>query len=156
MASFGRTIRTEELPEAQDFKPIPDGWYSATIEEALVKPTKDGTGERLNFKFKITGPTNAGRGIYEGLNIRNKNSEAENIAWQQFNSIMGAIGLKKVDDSDEFVGGNLMIKVATEESAGYDPKNVVKGYKALEGGAVPTISKPVGGSAPWAAKKPNF
>lgn len=78
----------------------------------------------------------------------------------QLGSIMRAIGLAKVTDTDQLVGGNLQIKL--EIKTGEYSGNEIKDYRAI-GGVTPAAVapfKPVGpstaasvkASPPWAKK----
>ena len=91
--------------------------------------------------------------IFGNLNIKNASTKAEEIGRQQLGEIMRAIGLAKVTDTDQLIGGNLGIKltVKTGEYAG----NEIKGYRALGGSAPAAVApfKPVGPSAGAAPAK---
>ena len=154
----------EKLNQVQDtsFEPIPDGWYTAIIKECIVKPTADGTGQRMNVRFDITGPTRAGAVVYEGFNIRNKNPKAEEIALQQMKAMRDACGIINLQDTDQFIGRALQVKVAIQPAKdGYDAKNTVKGFKAVEGGAPRPAPAPAAtaqaqaasSTPPWARKQ---
>ena len=154
MASFGQIFDTDSLPKGDDYKPIPAGWYTASIKRADVKPTKDGTGQYVNFGFSIQGPTNSGRMIFGIINIRNKNPEAERIGLQQMGDIILAVGLKRVQDTDELLGQSLEIKVSIDPAKdGYDERNNVKGFRASEGSSLPGSTKE---GNPFAKKVPGF
>jgi hypothetical protein len=160
MAFIGDLNEKMDAVEDRSFEPIPAGWYTAVIKSADIKDTKAGTGKILNIRFDITGPARAGAVIFVGLNIRNPNPTAETIALQDMKAIRAAIGMAQVTDTDQLVGRAIQIKVDIQPAKdGYDAKNVVKGYKALEGGAmpmpaagVPGVPKPAQAKAapPWA------
>lgn len=158
MASFGQSFVAEDLPQSTgDFAPLPDGWYNVIINKADIKDTKDGTGQYIAIRYDVTGPTHQGRVVFGNLNIKNKSSAAEDIGRQQLGSLMRAIGLARVDDTDQLIGGNLSIKLGTRVQEGYDPTNDIKGYKSLDGqqSSAPTPSS--GGAStkaapPWAKK----
>jgi hypothetical protein len=138
MASLGITLNQSELPEGQNFDPIPEGWYTAQIKAAELKNTKANDGQYIAVQYTVTGPTHAGRVIFGNLNIKNRNSEAERIGMGQLGSVMGAIGLAKIEDTDQLIGGNLQIKVGmSKPQEGYEQRNEVKGWKAIEGGPAP-------------------
>jgi hypothetical protein len=95
------------------------------------------------------------------VNIRNQSQKAEEIGRQQLGEIMRAIGLARVEDSDQLIGGQLQIKVKIREAtqrdkdAGYtESRNEVAGFKAISGSAIPVASKPAATSAPAGAKPP--
>lgn len=144
MALLNEVFSTDDLPQGNsgDFTPLPDGWYSAHITKSELCNTKAGTGQYIKLRYDITGPTHQGRVVFGNLNIRNPNPKAEEIGRQQLGDIMRAIGLAKVQDTDQLVGGSLMIKVATKAADGqYEASNEIKGFKAVEGAAMP---KPAG------------
>ena len=163
MAFLDEEFTLDTLPKGNtgNFEPLPDGWYNATITGAEVKPTKANDGKYIAAKYTITGPSHQGRVVFGNLNIKNASTKAEEIGRQQLGEIMRAIGLAKVTDTDQLIGGNLGIKlvVKTGEYAG----NEIKGYRAL-GGVTPAAVapfKPVGPAAgapaksapPWATKR---
>ena len=164
MAFLEHAINLDDLPEstgAGDFQPLPAGWYSATINTANLEPTKDGTGQKISVRFDITGPTHQGRVVYSNLNIKNKSEKAEEIGRAQLGSIMRAIGLTQVSNTDQLVGGSLQIKLDIKTDEQYGTRNEVKGYKAagdaMPASAAPTFAKPseakaTGSAPPWAKK----
>jgi hypothetical protein len=76
--------------------------------------------------------------VFGNLNIKNASTKAEEIGRQQLGEIMRAIGLAKVQDTDQLIGGNLGIKlsVRTGDYAG----NEIKGFRALNGSAPAPVS----------------
>jgi len=167
MAFLDEEFSIDSLPQGtSNFEPLPEGWYNATITGAEVKATNAGTGKYIAVKYTITGPTHQGRVVFGNLNIKNPSTKAEEIGRQQLGEIMRAIGLAKVTDTDQLIGGNLGIKltVKTGEYAG----NEIRGYRALGGAAAAAVTpfKPAGaapaksstppkfGASPWAKKTP--
>jgi Protein of unknown function (DUF669) len=165
MAFLGQEYNAQELPKGRDFSPIPAGWYTASISSAELKQTKAGNGEYIAIKYDITGPTYQGRVIYGNLNIKNPNPKAEEIGRQQLGELMRAIGLAKVTDTDQLIGGNLSVKVVIKKSKVTDADqlicsksdenldyNDIIGFKSLSG-ALPTTADgaaPKKSTAPWA------
>ena len=156
MAFLGQTFDANELPQGNggNYDPLPAGWYTATIADAELKTTKDGSGQYIKVRYDITGPTHQGRVVFGNLNIKNASAKAEEIGRQQLGELMRAIGLAKVTDTDQLIGGSLSIKLdvraATEQ---YAAQNEVKGFKAITGSA-PTFAAPAASpaaSAPAAA-----
>lgn len=155
MAFLGQTFDANDLPQGNTYDPLPAGWYTATIADAELKTTKDGSGQYIKIRYDITGPTHQGRVVFGNLNIKNANPKAEEIGRTELGNLMRAIGLAKVTDTDQLIGGNLMIKLdvraATEQ---YPAQNEVKGFKAITGGSAPTFAAPAtspAASAPAAA-----
>lgn len=130
MAFLDQEFSVDTLPISNNnFEPLPEGWYNATITGAEVKDTKAGDGKYIAVKYAITGPTHQGRVVFGNLNIKNASTKAEEIGRSQLGEIMRAIGLTKLADTDQLMGGNLGIKlsVRTGEYAG----NEIKAFKAL-------------------------
>jgi len=162
MAFLDEEFSVDSLPVGNNnFEPLPEGWYNAAITGAEIKATKAGDGKYIALKYNITGPSHQGRVVFGNLNIKNASTKAEEIGRQQLGDIMRAIGLAKVSDTDQLIGGNLGIKlsVRTGEYAG----NEIKGFRALSGVQPTTVApfKAVGPSAaaapakaapPWAKK----
>lgn len=160
MAFLDEEFSVDTLPVGNNnFEPLPEGWYNATITGAEIKPTKAGDGKFIAVKYTVTGPSHQGRVVFGNLNIKNASTKAEEIGRQQLGDIMRAIGLAKVTDTDQLIGGNLGIKlsVKTGEYAG----NEVKAFRALNGTApapvapfkaVATSATPAKAAPPWAKK----
>ena len=136
-----------------NYDPIPAGWYNAVINGAEVKSTKAGNGKYLNMRYDITGETHAGRVVFGMITVQNPNTTAETIGQQQLAELCRAIGKVVLNDTDELLGATLSIKVAISARDGYEPRNEVKGFKALKGGMPSVVSKPVTvdakQKAPW-------
>ena len=152
MAFLNETLNVSELPEStNDFAPIPEGFYDVTIQGAELCNTKAGTGQYINLKLNVTGPSHQGRLIFSMLNIRNQNPKAEEIGRQQLGSVCRAIGLTQISDTDQLIGGSMSVKVTISKSEQYGDRNEVKAYKAaLNAGA----SLPPQGAFPPAAAQP--
>jgi hypothetical protein len=167
MAFLDEEYSVDTLPVSNNnFEPLPEGWYTASITGAEIKDTKAGDGKYIAVKYAITGPTHQGRVVFGNLNIKNASTKAEEIGRSQLGEIMRAIGLAKLKDSDQLIGGNLGIKlsVRTGEYSG----NEIKGFKALGSGspsaassvpfgksalpAAMTATAPAKVSPPWAKK----
>ena len=154
MAFLDQEFVAADLPQGNSYEVLPEGWYTATITKADIQATKDGTGQYIKVRYDITGPSHQGRVVFGNLNIKNASAKAEEIGRQQLGEIMRAIGLAKVTDTDQLIGGSLSIKLdvraATEQ---YAAQNEVKGFKAITGSA-PTFAAPAASpsaSAPAAA-----
>jgi hypothetical protein len=160
MAFLGETFSTDDLPQSErSYDLLPDGWYNVTITKAELGTTKAGNGQKIDLRYDITGPTNQGRVIFGALNIRNPSQKAEEIGRQQLGEIMRAVGLAKVQDTDELIGKSLAVKVKTRPAEnGYEARNEVAGFRAIAGGMAPapapTPAAPASASAspPWAKR----
>jgi len=156
MAFLGETFSTESLPVPdRSFELVPEGWYNATITKAELGKTKAGTGDKIDMRYDITGPTHQGRVIFATLNVRNPSPEAERRGRAQLGEIMRAVGLPKIDDSDELIGCSIVIRVKIKPpSNGYDARNEVGGFKSASGALPQVTSSPEPTAQPSGAKPP--
>lgn len=161
MAYLGQTFDANDLPQGNTYEPLPPGWYTATITAAELKPTKDGSGQYIKVRYDITGPTHQGRVVFGNLNIKNASAKAEEIGRQQLGDLMRAIGLARITDTDQLIGGSLLIKLSVRDATEqYDAQNEVKGFKAITGSAPtfaapaasPAAASPAKATPPWARK----
>jgi hypothetical protein len=157
MAFLDQTFEADAMPVSEkSYEPLPAGWYTASITAAELKNTKAGTGQYIAIRYDIIGPTHQGRIVFGNLNIRNPNATAEGIGRQQLGEIMRAIGIAKVQDTDELIGGQLSIKIAIKVSEHYGDQNEVKGFKAIAGSTppAPVAKAAASGKAapPWQKK----
>lgn len=140
--------------EITSYDPLPAGWYAAKITEVEIKETKAGNGQYIRVKYDITGPSHQGRAVYGNLNIKNPNPKAEEIGRQQLAELITSIGLTKVRDTDQLIGGELQIKLKVRQSEEYGDSNDVAGFKAISGSAPPAVSasqpaQSTAAKAPW-------
>lgn len=159
MAQLAQVFNAQDLPEGMSFEPLPAGWYQADISESELKDTNAGNGQYIKLKLTITGPTHQGRVVFTNLNIRNANPKAEEIGLGQLRSLMSAIGLSSVQDTDQLIGGSCEIKLTIKQSEQYGPENEVKGFKAIGGaGSAMPAPAPAANAAqqPAAAAKPPW
>lgn len=136
MAFLNETFEADNLPQGNSYEPLPAGWYHVNVTGAELKNTKAGNGQYIAVRYDVTGPTHQGRVVFGNLNIKNPNPKAEEIGRQQLGELMRAIGLAKVTDTDQLIGGSLQIKLEIRQQEGYEPNNEVKGFKSASG-AVP-------------------
>ena len=174
MAFLGETYDENEMPQGNNnYEPLPAGWYDATVTQCELCDTKNGTGQYIKVRYDITGPTHEGRVVFGNLNIKNASAKAEEIGRQQLGELMRSIGLAKVTDTDQLIGGQLQIKLdirpeRTDPTSGktYEAQNEVKGFKSTSGSipkaapaakaAEPAQSAPAAASVksapPWTKK----
>jgi hypothetical protein len=153
MAFLNEEFNVNELPQGNgNFEPLPAGWYTATISQSELKATKAGNGQYIKLRYDITGPSHQGRVVFGNLNIKNANPKAEEFGRQQLGDIMRAIGLAKVTDTDQLIGGQIAIKLEVKEDAQYGASNEVKGFKSVSGSAAPAAAIPQAQSNPASSK----
>lgn len=139
MAFLPQAFDAADLPQGTgNFDPLPAGWYDVAITGAELKSTKEGNGSYIKVRYDVTGPSHQGRVVFGNLNIQNASAKAEEIGRQQLGEIMRAIGLSRVQDTDQLIGGNLSIKLEVKPADGqYSAGNEVRGFRALVGGTAP-------------------
>lgn len=158
MARLDETFNTNDLPEdtgGGDFTPLPAGDYNVTIQDAEIKQTKSGTGQYINLKLHVDGPTHNGRLLFAMLNIKNESSVAEQIGRGQLGSILRALSIDFLEDTDQLLGGPLCVKVAVKAASGqYAAGNDIKAYKAVGEAAAPARLLPAAPAKPAQAAAP--
>ena len=151
MAQLGQTFSASEAPAQTDYSPIPAGWYNARITEADLKDTKAGTGKYIKVRYDVTSGPHAGRVVFGMVTVRNPNAKAEEIGRQQIGKMCRALGLETVSDTDQLVGGEMLIKVTIRQSEEYGDSNEVRDWKAAApaASAPSTPPAPPSGGLPW-------
>jgi hypothetical protein len=162
MANLGESFNVNELPEDQGgFDPIPAGDYHLKVTDSSLEDTKAGTGQYIKVRCDVMGPSHQGRVLFTNINIRNPNPKAEEIGRQQLGSLLRAIGLASLTDTDQLIGGEFSGKVTVKNDPTYGPGNEIKGFKAIGGSPAPSVaqsapaqnSAPAGGATPPWVKK---
>ena len=153
MARLDTVINVADLPVRDtNYEPLPPGWYDVEIPAAEVRETKDGTGSYIRVRYNVTAFSHAGRVVFGNLNVRNRSAKAEEIGRAQAGELCRAIGIERLEDSDQLIGGRLSIKLDIRPADGqYQAQNEVRGFRALEGAA--PAAAPAKKSPPWANRK---
>lgn len=144
-----------QVEPQQSFDVLPAGTYSAMITGSEMKPTKTG-GERLNLTFQIVEGEHQGRLVWQGLNLKNANQQAVDIAMRELSAICRAVGVLTPKSSEELHDKPLRIKVKVRPADGqYQASNEINGYEPLNGATAtntaPTQKPAATGAAtpPW-------
>ena len=132
-----------------NYDAIPAGLYEATIANAEIKDSKSG-GKYINVRYDITGPSHAGRVVFGMITISNANPKAEEVGRQQLGELIRAIGLDKLSDTDQLIGGSLIIKLDVEQSEKYGEQNRVRGFRPASK-SKPAVAATTN-TPPWAKK----
>ena len=159
MAFLDEAFDVNELPVSDtNYEVLPEGWYNTRITEAKIKATKKGDGQYIAVRYDIIGPSHQGRVVFGNINIKNSSPKAEEIGRQQLGNLMRAIGLTRVTDTDQLINGELQIKLSIKRDEEYGDKNEIKGFKSMNGGALPQASAPAAApqSSPAAASVPPW
>lgn len=128
--------------------PIPNGEYRMAIVASEVKTTSNGKGKYLKLELQVLEGEYRGRKAWDQLNIVNENAQAQQIAQGQLSAICHATGVMKLTNSAQLHDIPMLVRLVVTKDAGYDPKNDVKAYKAIDGGAPKQASSTAAAAAP--------
>jgi hypothetical protein len=152
MAFLGGTFDATQVEPQGDYTPVPPGEYKVHIIASEIVENSARTGHMLKLEIEILEGDQAGRKLYDRLNLENPNAQAVEIAQRTLSAICHAVGRLSVQDSEELHGIPMIavVKVDPPRSANgkdYGPSNSVKTYKALNA-AAPAAAKPASGFKP--------
>lgn len=138
MAFLGGTFDATQVEPQGDFTPVPPGEYKVQIISSEMVATKTGSGHMLKLELEIVEGDQAGRKLYDRLNLDNPNQQAVEIAQRTLSAICHAVGKLSVQDSEELhmLPMIAVVKVDPPRSANgkdYGPSNSIKTYKAAGG-----------------------
>lgn len=160
MAELNMDFNPAEVPEDdRTFEPLPAGEYTMQVIDSELKDTKSGTGQQLVLTLEVIEGSFSNRRVWDRLNIRNQNTDAQRIAQRALADLCLAIGINSLKNSEElhfrpFIGA---VKIREDKTGQYGPQNTVR-YKSRGGGAprvaAPStapqqVSKPATGAKPW-------
>lgn len=140
MAFLGGTFDATQVEPQGDFTPIPPGEYKVQIISSEMVETSAKNGHMLKLELEIVEGDQAGRKLFDRLNLDNPNAQAVEIAQRTLSAICHAVGKLSVQDSEELhmLPMIAVVKVDPPRSANgkdYGPSNSVKTYKAAGNGA---------------------
>jgi hypothetical protein len=148
--------------EMDDFTPIPPGEYEVEVTDSEVAIAKSSGNNMAVFQFTVLGPMFAGRKVWDRFVLSN------DIALRRLKTFAKFAGHKNcnfIKDTEELHGLRVKVKLAIEQSGDYDPKNVIKAFKPVNGTitidtppVAPTVPTPppTPPEAPPSAAKPKF
>lgn len=148
------SFNANEVKPMESRDVIPAGTYSAVITDSEMKATKSAGGERLNLTFQIIEGEHEGRKVWAGLNLKNSNPKAEEIAMRELSSICRAIGVITPRQSQDLHDKPMKIKVKVRPADGqYQASNEINGYEPLSGtvsqASTPAAAPAASNTPPW-------
>jgi hypothetical protein len=172
MVDFPEDFNPNDVPEDdRSFEPIPAGDYAMQVIESDIKPTKSGSGDQLILTLEVTEGPMTNRRIWDRLNIRNQNADAQRIAQRALADLCLAVGVASLRNTEElhfkpFVG---RVTIKQDKTGQYGPQNAVRykprggqppaGKAAAQPAARPAATtqaaKPAAGARPWANRNAN-
>ena len=123
---------------------LPDGVYPMKIVDAADKVSKKGN--RMIEVVLETDDAKAQR-VWHYFNLFHSNPDVQRIALSEFTQLGMAIGVAKVDNTDELIGRQLSVTLKTDTSEYGDRNKAVK-FAALSSPA-PAAAQP--SNLPWKA-----
>lgn len=157
MAFLGGTFDATQVEPSGDYTPVPAGEYKAQVVASSMEENSAKTGSFLKLELEIIEGDQAGRKLFDRLNLDNPNAQAVEIAQRQLSALCHAVGRLSVSDSDDLhmIPLIAVVKVDPPRSANgkdYGPSNSIGTYKPLGGGAASAPAK--SGFTQDASKKP--
>jgi len=140
-----------EAVEPSSFGPLPAGEYDGEIVGCDIKETRSGT-NMLSLEIQ----TDKGK-VWDNLNLWHTNPKAVEIAKERLSAIGTALGMTKIDDTDQLLARRVRVRVGIQER---NPNyNEVLGYLATSLPSSPAAAvspaapapAPAPASAPWAS-----
>src|SRR5665213_2433339 len=112
MVALPETFSPGDVPaDDRNFEPIPVGQYKVQAIESKIEDTKSGTGQMLVLTLEVLEGPFANRRVWDRLNIRNDNPDAQRIAQRALADLCLAIGVAQLRDTDELQFKPMTVKV---------------------------------------------
>ena len=130
-----QTFDPNSVPEDdRTFDPLPAGDYLMQVTESEIKPTKSGSGEQLILTLEVVDGPHQNRKVWDRLNIRNENADAQRIAQRALADLCLAIGVTSLRDTTDlhfkpFTG---RVTIQADKTGQYGPQKRVR-YKPRSG-----------------------
>lgn len=153
MAQFTFNAQAHTPASTPTRSPLPKGTYSAIVMDSTIKPTKAGTGQYIELVLQIVDGPQAGRRVWDRLNVSNPNKTAEDIALAQLQSLCQAVGVTNMTDTFQLHDRPFSVTVDIDRKE--PDRNRVVSYQSA-GWSNPTAPAPAAATpaAPAAGKKP--
>ena len=133
---------------------ITPGTYEALIVESELRPCRSGLGKGINLTFEIVSGPAKGRKVWDWINFIHPKQDVQRIGQEQLARICNAVGVAKLDDTEQLHNIPLMITVALDKDD--QTRNVIRKYAAKPRVGQPSAATETAapasatGSAPWA------
>jgi hypothetical protein len=127
--SFDLDVAIANLPEPDDYEPIPEGTYQAHIIEATTSVPKSGNGKMLKLLWEIVSGEYEKRRIYQYVCYEHSNPDTQRFAQQMLKSICWALGMfdGSLKDTDKLIFQPMSVKVGISKGDGdFGPSNKIK------------------------------
>lgn len=102
---------------------IPDGIFQAVVVATDIRIEGDaGDEETLVLQFRITLGEEQ-RPVVEWFRLNNPSKAISEIATKALVQLLDAVGIGELSDTDELIGKQFAVRVTTQTSAHYPPRN---------------------------------
>jgi hypothetical protein len=135
MADLDMDFNPADVPEDdRSFSPLPAGEYLMQVIESELKDTKTGNGQQLVLTLEVMDGPSSGRKVWDRLNIRHTNADAQRIAQRGLADLCLAVGLPSIRNSEElhFKPFTAKVTIREDKTGQYGPSNNVR-YKTGAG-----------------------
>lgn len=131
MAFLGQAININQLPNSDKIsgEPVPNGVYCVSVERSELKTTNAGTGRYIALMLRIIEGEYSNRVVFDNVNISNPSEECQNIGLAALKNIMSSLAIESLQDTDQLIGGRLVVKLGQGEYNG-EKRNKVKEYQS--------------------------
>lgn len=148
-----------QVPEQQDFSPLPEGRYLAIITASEEKATKRGDAKYLQFTLEVIDGPQKNRKVWARLNLWHPNKTTVDIAQRELGAMCRAIGMNKPGNSLAMHNKPMFITVGVEIDDRNRESNVIKKYEEASvgtqnGGGAPAFAQPAPAAAAAAVAPP--
>ena len=140
------TLLTEafdvEREGTSKFEPLPAGVYVAAINDIGVKPLKSGKGQQVVVVWEVD--EYGGRLLWQQIIVAHESAQAMKFGRQKFKDLCDACGATgQITDLSVLQGKSCLVfvKIETDPSGEYPPKNKVVRTKAVGAMAPKTNGK---------------
>lgn len=142
MANLGGTFDATQVEPNGTYEVIPPGDYVAQITSSEMQDNSKKDGAFLKLELEILDGDQAGRKLFDRLNLVNQNAQAVEIAQRTLSAICHAVGVLTVSDSEELHLRPMSVKVKvdperTVNGKTYGPSNSIGGYKPVSDNVQP-------------------
>lgn len=130
---FGSDFDPASVPEDErSFDLLPAGDYVMQVVESEVAELKSGNGDMLKLTVEIIDGPFANRKIWDNLNIRHTNAQAQAIAQRALADLCIAVGVVGLRNSEDLHFKPFIGTVKVDPAKGdYSAQNRMKRYKPL-------------------------
>lgn len=118
-----------QIPEDdRNFEPIPAGLYNLQVIESRIQDTKSGSGQMLVLTLEVLDGPYQNRKLWDQLNIRNDNPDAQRIAQRALADLCLQLGVSPLNDSEQlhFKPFKGRITIQPDKTGQYGPQNRVR------------------------------